>query len=134
MVVDTSIVIFTLVEITVMNILLHYSFIGSHYTSTTCLVGTVKGVSISNVLGMNVTATLDHWQLLSVKKLIRVRSETSTNWFLIKIFIVTPIGQIWQFFLCLSELVIILFLIGVNTLELFCALDLNLRAMSSHVI
>jgi len=80
--------VFALVKlVVVLHILLHRLANG-------VILVVVHYVRIGHVLGVDAAATLDHWKLLSIEVFIRIRSEASTNGFLLILLIVATGGQI----------------------------------------
>jgi len=74
--------VFALVEfIVVLHILLHGLANG-------VILVVVHYVGIRDVLGVNTATALDHWKLLSIEVFIRIRGETSSDRFLLVLFIV----------------------------------------------
>ena len=74
--------IFTLVKITIINILLHcfnifMSSLPNNNASPTCLIRIVQDVSIGHVLSMDICTPFYHRQLLVVQILVRIRCETT---------------------------------------------------------
>lgn len=86
--------VFALVEIWIVKVFLHS--IVSHFnrwahddTSPTRLIWIVEYVSISNILCMNTSPTLNHWKLLRIQILIRIGCKSSSNRLLLKLFVIT---------------------------------------------
>lgn len=94
----------------------------------------VHDVGVRDVLGVDAAASLDHRKLLGVEVLVRVRGKASTHWLLVVLLVVAARGQVRQLLLGLAELLVVLLLIGVDSLDLVGASDLDLCSVAAHVV
>ena len=63
--------VLALIKITVVHIFLH-AFGHRWHSNSWVALDVVKGVSICDILGVNVSSSFDHWKLLSIQVLVRV--------------------------------------------------------------
>jgi hypothetical protein len=128
--------VLALVKVGVVHVFAHNFFATHDDSSPTGLVRAVKYVCIGNVLRVDAGTSLDHWQLLGIEVLIRVRSETAgaSGILFTLLLVLTSRHQIGKLFLCFSKFVIIFLLIRVNSLDLIRASYLDLSAMPAHVV
>ena len=105
-----------------------------HWLADRVVLIVVHYVSVCDVLGVDAASTFDHWELLGIQILIRIRSKTSTHWFLLILLIIATSCQIWKLLLCFAKLFIMLFLVRIDALDLISTSDFNLCSMTAHVI
>lgn len=94
----------------------------------------VHDVRVGHVLGVDATASFDHWELLGVQVLVRVRSEAAAHWFLLILLVVPARGQVRQLLLRLPELFIMLLLIRVYAFYLVGASNFNFSSVPAHIV